>query len=479
MTHRGELCEFFSRWKVFTLTSLLALALASGLTLEAQTDSGPRGGAAGAGAPIAGLTAGERDFFARVATPTFNEVESVPQGLGPRFNLNSCAGCHAQPAVGGSSPATNPQFTAPSSIAPGNTVPSFITANGPIREARFIKNGDGSPDGGVHDLFTISGRADKPAGCSIQQPDFASQQANNNVIFRIPTPVFGTGLIEAITDTVIRNNLASDPSGQKAALRIAGHVNTNGNDGTVTRFGWKAQNKSLMIFAGEAYNVEMGVTNENFMTEREEDPNCAKNATPESDFAFGVGSIAASDITAFRGFMRFLDQPTPVNSFGNVSAASIQNGRTLFSSTGCALCHTPTLPTGSSATTALSNKQANLFSDLALHHMGSSLADGIRQGTAGPNEFRTAPLWGVGQRVFFLHDGRTSDLLQAITAHQSDGGNCVTTTDAETFVQESSGFHIAASGTFFCGSEANGVIDNFNRLSTSQKQDILNFLRSL
>ena len=207
MTHRGKLCEFCGRRKALSYTGLLALTLAFGMKLDAQTDPGPRGGPAGAGAPIASLTAGENDFFVKVATPTFNEVESVAQGLGPRFNLNSCAGCHAQPAVGGSSPAANPQFTAPSTMAPGNTVPSFITANGPIREARFIKNSDGSSDAGVHALFTIAGRADKPAGCSIQQPDFASQQANNNMIFRIPTPVFGAGLIEAITDTVIRNNL--------------------------------------------------------------------------------------------------------------------------------------------------------------------------------------------------------------------------------------------------------------------------------
>ena len=479
MTHRGELCKFFGRWKVLSFTSLLALALASGMRLEAQTDPGPRGGAPGAGTPIAGLAAGEKDFFVNVATPTFNETESVSKGLGPRFNLDSCAGCHVQPAVGGSSPGTNPQFTRAGTMAPGNTIPFFVTLNGPIREARFIKNVDGSPDGGVHDLFTIAGRPDKPAGCSIQQPNFQQQFNNNNLIFRIPTPVFGAGLIEAITDTIIRNNLASDPGGQKAVLGIGGHVNTNGNDGTVTRFGWKAQNKSLMIFAGEAYNVEMGVSNENFSNEREEDANCAKNSTPESDFGFSVGSIAASDITAFRGFMRFLDQPTAVTSFGTVSAASIQTGRNLFSSTGCALCHTPTLTTGSSATAVLSSKQANLFSDLALHHMGSSLADGIRQGTAGPDEFRTVPLWGIGQRIFFLHDGRTRDLLQAIQAHQSDGGDCATTADGETFVQESVGFQAAASATFFCGSEANGVIGNFNNLSTSQKQDILNFLRSL
>jgi CxxC motif-containing protein (DUF1111 family) len=90
-----------------------------------------------------------------------------------------------------------------------------------------------------------------------------------------------------------------------------------------------------------------------------------------------------------------------------------------------------------------------LFSDLLLHHMGDRLQDGISQGSAGPDEFRTAPLWGLGQRLFFLHDGRASDLLQVMREHRSDG------------------------------SEANGVIDNFNELTHAQQQDLLNFLRSL
>jgi len=426
----------------------LAIFVVTGACGLAQVDPGVRGGTAGAGGPITGLTAGETDMFNNVATPAFNEVENVSQGLGPRFNLDSCAGCHAQPAVGGSSPATNPQFAQAATMAPGNTIPSFISQNGPVREARFIKNSDGSLDGGVHDLFTIAGRPDKPAGCSIQQPNFAQQLTNNNVIFRIPTPTFGDGLIEAITDTTIKNNVASSPF-LKALFGIKGHVNTNGNDGTVTRFGWKAQNKSLLVFAGEAYNVEMGVTNENFPNEREEDPNCATNGTPESDDTFNVGSMGPSDITSFRAFMRFLDQPAPVSSYGSVTAASIQNGSNLFALAGCSLCHTPSLATGSSGTAALSHVQANLFSDLAVHHMGAALADGINQGTAGPDEFRSAPLWGLGQRIFFLHDGRTSDLLQAIEDHASSG------------------------------SEASRTVSLFNALSKSQKQDVLNFLRSL
>jgi CxxC motif-containing protein (DUF1111 family) len=431
---------------LFTLPFVL---LVFSFAMQAQHDPGIRAGQAGAGDPIGGLAPGESDFFFNQGKPQFTQVEAVGDGLGPRFNLDSCGGCHIQPDVGGSSPpVNNPQVFRASTMAPGNTVPSFLSLNGPVREARFVRNPDGTPDGGVHDLFTIAGRGDKPTGCAISQPDFQRELNNHNIIFRIPTPVFGAGLIEAITDTTIRRNLASDPLGRKASFGITGHVNTNGNDGTVTRFGWKAQNKSLLIFAGEAYNVEMGITNENFTNEREEDPKCAANGTPENHSGFNVGSTLPADIVAFMGFMKFLDQPAPACT-GIGCSESIRDGRELFSQVGCASCHTPTLVTGLSSTLALNKKPANLFSDIAVHHMGTGLADGVTQGTAGPDEFRTAPLWGVGQRAFFLHDGRTSDLLQAILAHDSSG------------------------------SEAARVTEAFEALSASQKQNILNFLRSL
>jgi len=146
-------------------------------------DPGVRNGPPGGGQPLAGLTLGELDFFARVGQPVFSEVDTVAEGLGPRFNLDSCAGCHAFPAVGGSSPAVNPQVTQLSTMAPGNTIPSFLSRQGPIREARFVNNSDGTPDGGVHDLFTISGRSDKPSGCSIAQPDFSN---TSNIVFPDP-----------------------------------------------------------------------------------------------------------------------------------------------------------------------------------------------------------------------------------------------------------------------------------------------------
>jgi len=209
------------------------------------TDPGVRGGLPGAGGRIAGLTTSQKAFFA-AGRDEFEETETVDEGLGPSFNLDSCVGCHSQPASGGSSPAVNPQVEAANRLNASNYLPSFITLNGPAREARYKFNANGTPDGGVHDLFVISGRDDAP-GCSAVQEDFEAQVANNNVIFRIPTPVFGAGLIEMVSDSSIEANRLSWSS-LKAYFGISGRANRNGNDGTISRFGWKAQNKSLLLF---------------------------------------------------------------------------------------------------------------------------------------------------------------------------------------------------------------------------------------
>jgi CxxC motif-containing protein (DUF1111 family) len=428
------------------LPFLMALPFATVMLLQGQsgtTDPGVRGGPANAGGRISGLSEWETIFFTE-GQARFVEIDSVSGGLGPRFNMNSCAGCHAQPSIGGTSPFTNPQVGVANLDGATNTVPFFITTNGPVREARFIFNPNGTRDGGVHDLFTITGRSDA-VGCSISQPDFNAAAANHNLIFRIPTPLFGGGLIEAIEDSTIIANMNSNLSAKKA-LGILGHPNTNGNDGTITRFGWKGQNKSLELFVGEAYNVEQGVTNEIFPNERDETPGCLFNGTPEDHTNFTSTTLQGvpSDVVGFALFIRFLAPPTPAPATGSTTA-----GSNLFNHIGCALCHTPTLMTGPSSSSALNNKPVNLFSDLLVHHMGQGLGDNIIQGNAEPDEFRTAPLWGLGQRIFFLHDGRTTDLLQAIEAHASTN------------------------------SEANGVIANFNALSPSQRQGILNFLRSL
>jgi CxxC motif-containing protein (DUF1111 family) len=437
--------------------AVIVSVMACGAALQAQTDPGVRGGAPGAGTAVKGLSPGQLNTFSLGST-TFNEIASVQGkisgtriGLGPRFNGESCGSCHSQPAIGGTSPSVNPQIAAASDQGAVNTIPAFLSLSGPIREAHFIYQPDlVTPDGGVHDLFTITGRSD--AGlCNIAQPDFATAMAENNLALRIPTPVFGAGLIEEIEDSTIVANMNANLT-QKQALGIAGHPNYTPNGGNISRFGWKAQNPSILVFAGEASDVEMGVTNEMLPVERDETTGCVLNATPEdhTNFAALKPSQVMSAITTIDMFIRFLDQPTPAPP-----NASTINGQTQFNNVGCVLCHTTTLITSSSSVKPLGNVAANLFSDLLVHHMGPGLADNIAQGNAGGDEFRTAPLWGLGQRIFFLHDGRETDLLKTIQDHYSLGNGA------------------------YGNSEANQVINNFNALSTQNQQDLLNFLRSL
>src|SRR5271156_6679799 len=440
-------------------------------------DPGPRAGTVNAGTPLSSLTPAQLQFF-QDGLSRFLQVDSVSGqmagepgvGLGPGFHSNNFGRFPRQPAVGGTSPSTsyfpfvgpNPQVAAATDYSGANSIPFFISLDGPVREARFpfVVSSSGNitttPDGGVHDLFTIAGRQDAE-GCVMPQPNFEQMNKIGNLIFRIPTPVFGAGLIENIPDSTILANMAANSS-LKQQLGITGHPNYSGNDGSITRFGWKAQNKSLEIFAGEAYNVEIGVTNELFQTKRANPPaSCLYNSLPEDQTNFdSSGAAVTSDTVAFAMFSRFLAPPAPSAQGipNNPSSRSIQNGQAMVNTVGCTMCHTPSLQTaGSSFTAALSNQPANLYSDLLVHHMGSGLADNISQGAAVGDEFRTAPLWGVGQRVFFLHDGRSTPanggLVNAIQQHQSQG------------------------------SEASRVISLYNRLPPQAQQDLLNFLRSL
>jgi CxxC motif-containing protein (DUF1111 family) len=415
------------------------------------------------------VTVAEQTAFSQ-AFARFREIDSVSgsvqgepgSGLGPTFNGNSCAMCHAQPAPGGSSPGLrspqnsvpNPQVVLATLDGATNALPAFIATDGPVRETRFVtaRSAPGAPrDGSVHDLFTVRGRSDA-LGCALAPPDFASELAANNVVFRIPTPLFGLGLVENTPDATLAANLAADAAA-KCALGIAGHLNVSPTDGAVSRFGWKAQNRSLLTASGDAYNVEQGVTNEVAPSERGAVAGCVFNATPEdptrivlpgTQTTTGTASQMSSDAVNFALFIRFLAPPRPTA----VTTPAL-NGARLFTSIGCAQCHTPSLTSAASPFTALSNVSYQPYSDFALHHMGAGLADGIVQGVATEDEFRTAPLWGIGQRLFFLHDGRTSDLGQAVEAH---AGN---------------------------GSEANAVVAAFNALGPSDQADLLAFLRSL
>ena len=235
-----------------TLVVLLAgFSMFDSTVVRAQaTDPGVRLAAADGGPalPLAGLTADETAFFQDgllrfstakvVVSPTGDN-----SGLGPRYNSNSCSSCHQQPFVGGSSPAVNPLLAVAKAGGATNTVPWFIVPNGPVREARFVA-ANGVPDGGVHDLFVVAGRSDVASNCTISQPDFTpagngltAQGGNRNIVYRIPTPVLGAGLIEAIPDSAILANVHADAAAKRRAgvwghpnAHLGGNINRSAND---------------------------------------------------------------------------------------------------------------------------------------------------------------------------------------------------------------------------------------------------------
>lgn len=428
MTLRATACiRFAAIFAIFFAVSSVSLA---------QKDRGVRPGPPGAGTPIPGLKPNEQIMFDEglqravqlegvcddCSDETLGSHTDVDQanlrtktnssGLGVRFNGDQCTACHNQPALGGSGGfmVPNPQDPPSKYRKPENPeydlmahrkgatnyVPSFIQQYGPIREVRFARKPNGTPDGGVHQLFTVVGRSD---------------------IF------------------------------------------------------------PATMFAAEAYNVEMGITNDIFTQATDESPNCTANKSEPNDITrmddtdvrnqgFENPRHELPDWLMFGLFMRFLDAPQPV-----AFSTSAQRGQQLFGidphnpGVGCFTCHTPTMITpAQSETEALQNLTVHPYSDLLIHHMGKGLADDITQGLATGDMFRSTPLWGVGQRRFFLHDGRTDDLLQAIQAHHSAGSDC----DYELRRADCYG-----------PSEANTVIQRFNALSTEDKQAILDFLRSL
>lgn len=333
--------------------------------------------------PLPGLSFEEAVQFAD-GQEEFRHVETPATGLGPIFNDVSCVACHNAGGPGGAGRSTVTRF--------GRTTDGVFdpleSLGGSLLQARSINP---------------AVRETVPA-------------VANTVARRITTPLFGAGLIEAIPDnTITAGLLRPKPRGITGKVSIVTDVVSGQN--RVGRFGWKAQQATLLAFSADAYRNEMGITNRFFPTENAPNGNAALLARfkttddPEDkiDPADGKG-----DVDRAADYMRLL-APPPQNGL----SASALAGQRFFTTLDCAACHTPTMTTGRSAIAALSGKTVNLYSDLLLHDMGS-LGDGIAQGTAGPREMRTAPLWGVSVRPLWLHDGRARTIDDAIRAHDGE-----------------------------------------------------------
>ncbi len=454
--------------------AVLALApLALVVVVRAQSqaqDPGVRGGTIDAGSFFSGLTSNQKNVEGTI-TSTFTEINSVTgfgnggtgnTGLGPRFDANSCNSCHAQPATGGSAPFTNAFFQIFDLDGALNEMPYFESETGSMLNAHFptaLAGGDPILSGFTQELFTITGRSDA-GSCDLEQPNFSGAQAANDIIMRTPLPMFGDGLVEIVPEPTILANQAAECANENST-GICGTVQL-APDNTISRIGWKAQERSALLFSSAAYNIEEGVSTAEFPNELDEtNPNCILNGVPEDHFNFinAQPHRFPGDPERQALFIRFLQPPTPATP-----NSTTLNGQNQFNTIGCNICHTSPSPTQfttpQSAISALSNLQVNLYSDLLLHHMGNCLADGVTVGAAAGDMFRTPPLWGVGQRIFFLHDGRTTDIVQAIEDH-------------------SDSYCTGGSFTGYQNSEADSVINLFNGLSATNQQDLVDFLRSL
>ena len=364
------------------------------------------------GDPLPGINGSEFEEF-RLGLKDFTEVETAEDGLGPAFNGSSCAVCHSVPAIGGAG----------------------VVAE--VRAARRDERGEfvelAPTSGSLFQIFSIPTHK-----CQPTIPPEA-----NVISRRVPIPLFGAGLVEAIPDEVLmalddRDDRDHDGVSGRAAIVVdiaTGHRR-------VGRFGWKAQHATLLAFGADAYRNEMGITNDLFPDELafgispEQMKLCDRIPDPEDR---ADPRTRRRGIDNFEAFMKFL---APAGR-GPVDE-SVRAGETMFGTVGCAACHVPSLQTGPDSNPLFNRKTVPLFSDLLLHDVGTG--DGIRQEAAGPQEFRTPALWGLRLRRPLLHDGTAATIEDAIGRH---------------------------------GGEASSARERFTSLSAEQRATLLAFLKSL
>lgn len=355
----------------------IAALIFAGAISTAQTQSG------GPGAPLSGITPNEFEEF-RLGLEDFLEVEASEEGLGPAFNGTSCAVCHNVPAVGG-----------------GGIIAELRA--GRRNERGEFETLDASGETLFH-LFSVPGH-----GCQPVVPAEANVFAR-----RVPIPLFGGGLVEAIPDEIIRAN--EDPTDRDrdgVSGRAALVTDVASGERRVGRFGWKAQHATLLSFGADAYRNEMGITNDLFPQEAAYGVSaaqmrlCDRFPDPED---IRDPLTRRRGIDNFASFMRLL---APIGRGGIDD--EVRTGERVFTAIGCASCHVPAMQTGPSANPVFHRKTVPLFSDLLLHDIGTG--DGIRQGIADPNEIRTPALWGLRLRRPLLHDGTAATPDEAIRRH--------------------------------------------------------------
>ncbi|MGQ0562159.1 MAG: di-heme oxidoredictase family protein [Gemmatimonadota bacterium] len=349
-------------------------------------------------APLPGLTSAELAAFAR-GDAEFERRFAPATGLGPLFNNASCASCHSGDGRGRLEHALQRIGTAADDL--------LRAVGGPQIQDKAVPGAE--PE-------TV------PRGIAVS--------------LRLPPPVFGVGLIEAIPEAAIlahadpedRNGdgVSGRPNWVSAAAYVPHSEPGGGSELRLGRFGRKAQVSNLVEQTVEAYHQDIGITSE-FQPLENRHPH--STVPVEAIDRAADPEIPAATVQAVVHYIRALAPPAP-----GAGTPGIEQGRAAFQAVGCAHCHVPELRTGSSPIPALSNQPVTLYSDLLLHDMGAALADNRPDGQASGREWRTTPLWGLrlmreflNGDAFLLHDGRARTVAEAILLH---GGEAQRARDA-------------------------------------------------
>jgi len=373
------------------------------------------------GGPLPNLTSLENTMYTQGQFP-FNKAWDFVQGLGPVFTQIGCQFCHSSPVLGGNSTQRSTFF---GSVNLDGTFNPLFNEGGPLLQKMTIQ------------MFR--------SNCKVKGETIPSDATI--VALHQPPPLFGLGLVDNIPDNAILSNAVDKGQGIHG---VANMVLDENNHVRVGRFGLKGEFATLVQAAAEAQGHDLTVTNpivpdEDLPQGKPIPPNCSITTEPNDP---------SKQMMGMYHFLLYMAPNTP--------GAPNANGKALFKSTGCTLCHTPSYTTAKTVivpvewkgrtiqSNALANKPVQLYSDLLLHDMGPGLADGLPMGLATGSMFRTAPLWGLSVKIStgngLLHDGRVTDAASAIQAH---------------------------------GGEASQVLANFNALSPQDQADLIAFISSL
>jgi CxxC motif-containing protein (DUF1111 family) len=386
--------------------------------------------------PVPGLSdAHRRAFF--VGNSFFNQnwvgapasVQSR-DGLGPLFNARSCSTCHFKD--GRSRP--------PEPGQPMSTMLLRISVRAPGRHGAPVGDpvyGDqiqGSALPGVAkeadvvvDYDEVSGSFADGTPFALRRPRYRLERlgygpADPRLLMspRVAPAIFGLGLLEAVpARTLERLADPEDRDGDGISARV-NHVHDAQSGGfALGRFGWKAEQPSVLQQSAGAFLGDMGLSSSLSPGEGYSQRQQALSALPNG----GSPEVGEDVLRAIALYARALAVPARRNHLD----PTISSGEDLFASAGCAACHLPTLRTEPLADLPeLGSQEIHPYSDLLLHDMGPELSDERPSFEAEGNEWRTPPLWGLGllEKVnghsLLLHDGRARGVTEAILWHRGE-----------------------------------------------------------